>query len=194
MKLLNKLLLAACLVTLTVIAATPSYVTKSDGGNASAGAEVIFPSDPTAQIRIVGLNWQSDSNTAVVSFTTGEGAYRATATNTSSGVTQVLNSVSGLAANDILVLERAGVGYAATLSSTNSGTNAVLASGGWGVAPRIGDNVYKMSSATTIPVGATTNAQNGEAIYVGNWGRPVRAVLTPAAVTNRLNSVTARYE
>ena len=183
-------------VALLAIAATPNYTTKSANGNAASPAGLIFPADPNLQLRLVSANWQSDTNIAVLSFTSGDAAYVITAANaSSSGVTQAVNSVTGLAASDVLVLQKTtGACYAASLSSTNNGTNAVLASGGWGVATVAGDEVFKMSSATTIPVGATTNAQNGEAIYVGNYGRPVRVVLTPAAVTNRLTSVTGRYE
>ncbi len=166
-------------------------------GNATTGSEVIFPADPSTAARLVNLSYQSDSNTAIVSFSTGVGAYSLLATNTSSGVTQVVNSTAGLAANDVLVLQHGGTCYSATLSSTNSGTNAVLASGAWGVAPSIGDSVYKMSAASTVFVGSNgtaTAAQNGEAIYVANQGRPLRITLTPALVTNRINSATAHYD
>lgn len=191
----NKIILAALLATtLAVLAGTPAYSTKTAGGNNTTGASVIFPADPALQIRIVGVNWQSDTNNAVLQCSSGVGAYVLLATNTTTGVTQTVNTVTGMAANDILVLEHAGVGYAATLSSTNGGTNAVLASGAWGVTPAIGDSVYKMSDIASLPIGNTTNWQAGEAIYVGNRGRPVRLLLTPAAVTNRINSATAFYE
>lgn len=192
------LLIGAALggIALAMLAASPTYVNKSANGNASAGATVIFPADPQTQIRIVSANWNSDSNSANLSFTSGEGAYSILATNTTTGVTQTVNTVTGIAASDVLVLQHAGVCYATTVSSTNAnGTNLVLASGAWGVTPAIGDSVYRMGSATLLPVGATTNAQNGVALYVATFpGRPVRVVLTPAAVTNKLNAVIAHYD
>jgi hypothetical protein len=185
---------AMAMLAITAVAQYPSYTSLDDGGNGTAGATVIFPSKANTQIRLVSVNWQSDSNTATLEFKTATTAYRAAATNTTTGVTQVVNSVVGMAANDILVLERAGTCYTAVLSSTNSATNAVLAAGGWGVAPQIGDNIYKLGTATSVPVGATTNWQNGEALFVGNAGRPVQVTLTPALTTNRLRTVTARYD
>lgn len=174
--------------------ATPSYTTKSAAGNASAGAALLFPADPSRQIRLVSVQWQSDSNTAALHFQTALGAYKALATNTSSGVTQVVNTTAGLITNRLLMLQRAGVGYTALLVQTNNGTNAVLATGGWGVTPSIGDAVYALGETNSVPVGATTNWANGEALFVGQPGRPVRVQLTPALTTNRITTATARYE
>lgn len=187
---------ASFAVALMAVAASLSYSTLSDAGTAASPAEVIFPSVEMKNIRLVGVNWSSDTNNASMSFSYGTSAKVITVANaSSSGVTQVLDSVTGLAANDVLVLQQSGVCYAATLSSTNNGTNAVLASGGWGVASVAGSEVFKMSTATTIPIGATTNAQNGEAIFVSSQqSRPVRVVLSPANVTNRINTATAIYE
>jgi hypothetical protein len=193
---MKKLLTAAAMAMLAIsaVAQYPSYTSMDDGGNGTAGATVIFPARQNTQIRLVSVNWQSDSNTATLEFKTASSLYRATGTNTSTGVTQAVNTVVGLAANDVLVLDRAGVCYAAVLSSTNNATNAVLAAGGWGVAPQIGDNIYKLGTATSVPVGATTNWQNGEALFVGTPNRPVQVTLTPALMTNRLRTVTARYD
>ena len=140
----------------------------------------------------------------MLSFSGGSVAYTIVETNqATSSVTNKINSTNGLAASAVLLLNRGGTYYAASVSSWNSttnsgfygGTNVVLASGGWGVATSVGDPVYLMDTAVTIPIGATTNAINGEAIYVGALpGRPVRVVLTPALVTNRLNSVIGRAE
>jgi hypothetical protein len=186
------------------IAGTSTYTTLSDNGNAASPSEVIFPADPTLQIRIVNVNWNSDTNNAVLSFSGGSTAYSIVETNeASSSVTNKINSTNSLAVSSVLVLQHAGVCYPAVISSwgasTNTGpaggTNVVLASGGWGVATSVGDSVYLMDTAVTIPIGATTNAQNGEAIYVAKLvGRPVRAVLTPSLATNKINSAVAHYE
>lgn len=195
--LISKILPAVALVVLAfqAAAATPNYTSKTDPGTAASPAEVVFLSDPSLQIRIVSVNWLSDTNRAVLSFTTGEGAYQQTITNSSTtDVTNVVNTTAGHVAGSILLLERGGTAYTATLSSTNNGTNIVLNSGGWGVIAQPGDSIYQMSSATSLPVGATTNWAAGEAIFVGGYGRPVRVVLTPALATNALNSVVGRYE
>lgn len=201
--------LAVCGVALTVFAASPRFVTKSDPGVAASPAEVIFPSDPSSQLRIVSVNWQSDSNSAALSFSGGSTAYNIQQTNAlTSSVTNLIGFTNGLSASAVLVLEHAGVCYSAVVSSWNAsatfvtnsgvvtgGTNVVLASGGWGVATSIGDKVFLMDTPVTIPVGITTNAYNGFAVYAATLvGRPVRVVLTPALVTNRLNSVVAVYD
>jgi hypothetical protein len=207
----NKIAIAVASVCLAVsaFAASPSYKTLTDYGNAASPSEVVFPEVANNQWRIVSVNYSSDTNNAVLSFSGGAQAYRIVQTNAATtSVTNLINSTNGLTASSVLLLNRGGTYYAATISSwasssttvTNSGlvtggTNVVLASGGWGVATQIGDPVYLMDTATTIPVGAATNAINGEAIYVGALpGRPVRVVLTPASTTNKLNAVTGRSE
>lgn len=196
--------IAVCGLALTALASAPFYKTLSANGNAAAPASVIFPADVGNQIRIVNVNWNSDSNTAALSISGGSTLYSIVETNVAStSVTNKLTGTNGLAASAVLVLQHAGACYAATVSSwgqtTNSGpaggTNVVLASGGWGVATTVGDNVYLMDTPVTLPVGATTNWASGSAIYSSTLiGRPVRVQLTPSLVTNKLNGVTARYE
>jgi hypothetical protein len=183
--------------------AASTYVTKSAVGGADAtkpfvaGATAIFPADPagSAQIRVVGLNWNSDSNSALAVFNTGAGAYYITATNLSSSyMTQYVNSVVGMVTNTEFILEHSGVGYACVLTGTNNATNAIFLSGAFGVISSVGDNLYQLTSSNSIPIGATTNAQNGTALYVGAVGRPVLVRVGPSLATNRINTVTAIYE
>jgi hypothetical protein len=189
---------AIAAVALAAIAASPSYSTLSAGGNATTGAYVIFPAAASQQVRVVGLNWESDTNAAVFSFRTGTGAYVITATNAAAATNIQVNLTNGLAAGSTIVLQKAtGVTAVTTVYSPLAGsstTNLFLPAGGFGVAAAIGDEIYLMSAATTVPVGATTNWQNGEALFVGTVGRPVRVLLTPALATNRINAAVARYE
>ena len=202
---MKKLFIATAAVALAVsVMAGPGYVTKSASGNAASPASVILPADPSTTLRLVTVNWSSDTNNAVLSIADGSTAYSIVETNVSStSVTNKINSTNGLSANAVLVLQQGSTCYAATVSSwsatTNSGagggTNVVLASGGWGVNTRVGDAVYLMNTPTTLPVGATTNWQSGTAIFGATYpGRPIRVVLTPALATNKLNSVVGRYE
>ena len=199
MKKFKKLFLTAAVSLACVGSAlatlTPFYTTLSDGGNPASPSEVDFISSPGLQFRLISVNFQSDTNNAQLQVSTGGAAFAITATNAAtSTVTNVLDHTAGLTPGSILFLEHAGTAYLATLSSTNSSTNAVLAAGGWGVLPSIGDSVYQMGTATAIPIGANTNWLNGEAILIGNVGRPVRVVLTPTLITNNLPAVTGRYE
>jgi len=61
------------------------------------------------------------------------------------------------------------------------------------VAVTAGDQLYKMSTASSLPVGSNTVNYQGQAIFVGNKGRPVRATLNGTS-TNTINSITAAYE
>ena len=70
----------------------------------------------------------------------------------------------------------------------------VTGAGGFGVNTTVGDVFYPMGKQSNIPIGASTNWLNGEAIYIGNTGKPVRVVLTPTTTTNNLYAVTGRYE
>jgi hypothetical protein len=186
------------------IASSPIYKTMSKNGNAATPAQVIFPADPGSQIRIVNVNFATDTNNSTLSFSGGATAFFITITNAlSSSVTNNINTTNGLTPSSVLVLQHAGVCYAATLASWNSstnnqgvggGTNVVLASGGWAVSTSVGDNVYQMDTVVSIPATATA-AVNGDAIYVATLpGRPVLIKLSPALVTNQINSVTAHYD
>lgn len=203
MKFKNILLtgLAVVAVCLGVKAALPTFKTTSATGTAAAPATAIFLSDPNSQIRLLSINWQSDTNSARLELTTGNGAYYETTTNTlTTTVTNKINSTNGLVPNAVLMLEHNGAAYLSTVSSfdqnaTNgNGTNVVLASGGWGVVSSIGDSIYQMSSTNYLFAGATTNAFNGEAIYVGNYGRPVIVRVVPALVTNAIPATSAHYD
>ena len=187
------------LFAVTALGALPTYKTLSAYGNSTAGALVYFPSDPNSQIRLIYVNWGDDKAGNKLNFYTGVTAYSQALTNAaSSSVTNAINSTNGLAANASLILEHGGVPYPATLSSLS--TNAagqpvlVLGSGGWGVNASVGDNIYLMSTATSIPIGVGTNAFAGDALFTGNYGRPVEVTIDTATATNSLYSVSAHYD
>lgn len=203
MKKTFSLLAVGLFAAVTALANLPTYKTVNGFGNGTAGAIAYLPADPNSQIRVIYVSYGSDTNKAALNFTTGTTAYWQTATNVaSSSVTNQINSTNGLSANATLILEHGGVPYTATVSSWNSstnagtagGTNVVLSSGGWGVNVSVGDNIYLMSSATALPIGQGTNQLAGDAIFVGNYGRPVQAQLTPANLSNSLYSVSAHYD
>ena len=203
------LVFLAMAFTFKLRAAIPSYKTLSDGGNAASPASVYFPANPTAQARIVSLFYTSDTNNGTLGFSSGVTAYTQMATNAaSSSVTNLVNTTNGLTVGSLLILENGGIPYSNTLSSYGTyvtGTNTfgqttsqafiVLGSGGWGVAlTNALENIYQMGAISTIQVGSQSNAINGDAIFVGNFGRPVLVTLGPTLVTNRLSSVSAHYD
>jgi len=203
------LALLALAFGLTAQAAMPTYRTLSDGGNAASPAVVYFPANPNAQVRVVGVWYTSDTNNGTLGFSTGVTAYTQTSTNaTSASVTNLVNSTNGLVAGSLLLLDNNGNACTNTLTSYGTyvtGTNTfgqvtnqafiVLGTGGWNQAlTNAQENIYQMGAISTIQVGSQSNAINGEAIFVGNYGRPVVVTLGPTLVTNRLSSVSAHYD
>lgn len=192
---LTGLLLGACRTE----AAVPQYSNRTGNGNGTSGAEVIFPADPTTQLRLVSIQWQSDTNTALLEFQSGVGAYSCLRTNrATTDTTQEVASTAGLITNRWLIYQRAdgpfATNFKALIVATNNGTNIILGSGGFGTITRAGDSLYTMGETNSVFIGATTNWQNGEALYVGNVGRPIKVQLTPALTTNRIRQATAKYE
>ena len=199
-------LLGAGILALSVWAAAIQQSFSGVGNNALP-AVVIIPAIPTAQTSIVSVWYTSDTNTGTINFSTGVGAYYTTVTNAlSSSITKWVSSTNGLLANSVMVLQHAGScytnslvsygNYSGTNGATGTVTNAcfmVLGTGGFGVSSTVFDDVFQMSSESSIYVGAGTNALNGVAVYVGNQGRPVMVRMSVASLTNRLSSVIAQY-
>jgi len=175
MKIISKIgftVLAVVCATVTMAQTVPTYTTKNASGTTTC--EVHFPANPQQQVRIVGAIATSDKAASVLSWRTGSTPYTISATN-AAGTTITVSYTNGLAANDVLVIQKAnGTCISGTIRSFATSTNITLA-------------------ATTIKVGATTVTYQGEAIYVGTRGRPVRVVLDGTSACS-LDSITARYE
>ena len=185
-------------------ATLPNYRTFTATNSALKPAQINIPADPNSEIRIVDVSWFSDTNNAALVFTTGSTPFTQTITNmATSSVTNQISGTNGLAPGQVLVLQHSGICYTNTVitfnQSTNTaspyqGTNVVLATGGWGVIASVGDSIYVMGqSPATRFIGATTNAFDGDAIYVGNYGRPVTVLLSPVSAFNSLN-VSVHYD
>ena len=204
-KVLILCLAAAAAVAVTpVTAGVPTFKSFSGAGNATTPTTVIVPADPNLQFRVLSINYASDTNNGGLLFSKGAGAYYATITNATTGAggttatTNNISATNGLVTSSVMVLQQNGSCYSSTLSSwggTNGTYFIVLASGGWGVAQAVNADIYQMSAATSpYVVGASTNWLNGEALYVGDQGRPVIAKLTPALATNQIISLTGQYQ
>jgi hypothetical protein len=200
------LLLAVGLaVVVAALAALPTYKTITATGTTSAIG--YFPADPNSQIRVVGYSATSDLAGSTVIFATGYGAYYQTVSNaTTTSVTNYVNTTNGLSVGQVVLLQHGGTCYPAAVAAilayvngTNAsgvGTNLYslkLGSGGWGVQAVPYDDIYVMSNVVTIACGATTSVQNGEAIYVGNYGRPVSMTLNATSACT-INWASAHYD
>lgn len=154
---------------------------------------VVFPPTSGKQLVIYNVTYRNATN-ATLTFNSGGVAYTQTATNTTTGVTNQVNSTNGLVVGSIMVLDRAGTMYLATLAShgqaTNGlGTNIVLNTGGWGVAPQIGDTIYQFGADTQLTLAPGTNAISGAAVFVSDPGRPTLIRMGPAITPSYLQVV-----
>ena len=205
-------------------AVLPTYKTLSAVGGATGGtvtnAGVCFPADPNSQIRLVNVLYKSDTNPGSLYFSTGVGAYYIAFTNAATAVTNFVNSTNGLSNGSIIVLQQGGNCYTSSISSYgNSGTGAeggitnqssssqygpagaiatnvcwIVTPAALAATPQLYADVFQMSAATLFTVGATTNNLAGDAIYVGNYGRPVLVLLGPPGLTNAISAATAHYD
>lgn len=193
------------LISALGLAATPCFATlptyKSTSASGTTAATAYFPADPNSQVRVVSYNSTSDKAASVMTFTSGTTAYVITATNAAAtSVTNQINTTNGLTGSAALVLQLNGTNYSATVSSFNiatnvspAQTNVVLGANGWNVNTIVGGDVYLMSTAVTIPNGAATVSQNGDAVFVGNYGRPVKVVLDGTS-SCAINVISAHYD
>lgn len=187
---ISLLAISTTLCATAALASTPSYETLN--GSGSTAAEVIFPAKPDQQIRVVGAIATSDKAASVLSFRTGAMPVSISASN-AAGTGITVTRTNGLAPNDLIVIQRAdGTTASGTIASFPASTNITL-NATTGTITLPGDQVYKLGAATTLKCGAATVNYQGEAIFVGRFGRPIRCVLDGTSACS-LDSVTARYE
>lgn len=185
------LILIGVMLGLSGLAQTvPTFVTSTAQGSSSA--TVYFASQPLQQVRIVGAIASSDLSSSTIAFATGITPHSVTYSN-ASGTSIYIDATNGWAASDVLVIEGKNGTTNVTISSFTGSTN-ITTSASTGFATLPGDQLYKLGTAVTLTVGAKTNVNyQGEAIFVGNRGRPVRAVVTGTSYSSA-DSITGRYE
>ena len=194
---MNKLfsiIVAAVVVCLAMPAraqyTVPTFVTLAASGTTTS--VVYFASAPAQQIRIVQTIASSDLASANLLLSTGVTPLSITKTNTA-GTTIDVAYTNGFTTGDQVVLETAaGVITNQAIASFTGSTNIVFANN----VPitRPGDQIYKMSTPVKLWTGVFTNrVLSGEAIYVGNKGRPVQVLLNSTSAGS-LDAITARYE
>jgi hypothetical protein len=177
-----------CAAAILAFAGSPTYVTKSATGTTLSTN--IFASSANTQIRVVGAFAQSDKAGSVISFRTGTTPFTIGASN-ASGITLQVVSTNGMPATPTILIEAAAGTVLCTVSTV--ATNILTLAVASGIATVPGDQLYVMSAAQTLPVGSNTVNYQGEALFVGNSGRPVSVVVDgTSGCTN--GPVTARYE
>src|SRR5258708_4827803 len=184
--------LPLCAFALTAFADSPSYKAASASGTTSA--ELIFPADPVLQIRVVGVIGSSDKAGSKFSFSTGGTPAAITVASTNLSATNIyVGGYAGFSTNDIIVIQTPVTNRSLTVWGLANSTN-IITTAAVGVTQLVSSEVFDLGAATTLKAGAITNTSyQGEAIYVGNRGRPLRVTLDGTAYSS-LDSVTVHYD
>lgn len=192
---MRKLLLTAALLAVFAASAwaqytVPIFVTQTASGTTTS--VTFFATSPLQQIRIVGAIASSDLAAANLTFKSGTTPVTCAYTNASSTWFGVA-ATNGFAIGDFVLVEtKAGVMTNAQITGFTLATNIIFADKIMATVP--GDQLYKLGTATTLWCGVQTNRNyQGEAIFVGNRGRPVQVIVNGTSACS-LDSITARYE
>ena len=192
---MKKILLTAALAVGLAIPAlaqytVPTFTTLSASGTTTSTVQ--FASSPFHQVRVVQASVSSDLAGANLTFRTGVTPLTVTKTN-AAGTTIDVAYTNGFTVGDFVMVETAaGVLTNGQIASFTGATNIVFGQNVCATVP--GDQVYKLSSPVTLWIGVFTNRTfSGEAIYVGNRGRPVLVKVNGTSACS-LDAITARYE
>ena len=190
---MNKIIILAftALLSLAAIAQTqPVYITQTASGTTTAA--VCFASSPLQQIRLVSAIATSDLAGSTLCFRTGVTPHTAAYTNGATTKSFGVASTNGFSVGDWILIETAaGLWTNGIITGFTTNTNVICQMNLIATVP--GDQIYNLSAATSLPIGATTATYGSEAIYVGNRGRPV-FVYANGTSSITLNGITARYE
>jgi len=150
------------------LANIPTYRTFGTYGSAAAPSTIVLPADQFSQIRIVSINYKSDTNIANLNMSSGTTALSVTTSNSmySGTVTNIVNATNGLSTSATVVLMHwaSGVGYTNGVTSWyNTGTNImpaglltnqVTTTGTYGTGPAgaLATNVSYIVTTAAFPV------------------------------------------
>ena len=168
----------------------PTFVSYTGSGTTTAWVQCA--SSPMQQIRVVQAIASSDLAGANLLFSSGTVLNTITKSN-ALGATIDVAYTNGFAVGDLVILEKAnGTVTNAQIASFTGATNITFSFN----IPQtlVGDQIYKMSPPEKLWVGVITNRVfSGEAIFVGNRGRPVQVLVNGTSACS-LDAITARYE
>lgn len=183
-------LIAVAVLMLGVAAwAQPVYETKTASGTTTSVC--YFATSPFQQARVVQAIATSDLATSVLTFKSGTTPMTCAYTNPVD-VNFGVAATNGFFVGDFVIVETAaGAITNAQITGFTKATNMIFKDKIMATVP--GDMVYRLGAATTLPVGAATKVYSGEAIFVGNRGRPIMVKVDGTSACS-LDAISARYE
>jgi hypothetical protein len=186
------LTIAALAIGLSIparVQTVPTYTTLTASG--STTAVVYFATSPFQQVRIVNAFATSDLSTGKMTFYTGITPMTVAYTN-AAGTSVGVAATNGFTVGTWVLIETAaGVRTNGMIASFGAATNIVFAQGVCATTP--GDQIYSLTSPVTLPVGSASVTYTGDALYVGNRGRPVMVRVNGTSACS-LDTITGRYE
>ncbi|HKS35934.1 MAG TPA: hypothetical protein VJW76_02005 [Verrucomicrobiae bacterium] len=188
---MKSILFSICLATATLRhGAQGDYSAKTATG--TTAADVIFPGEALAPIRLVSLDVKSDLSSSKLVARSGRELFTLSA-NATNATNFVLQSTSGLASNHIVVFQRRSDNavFKGTVWSVPNSTNLNLAAAITATF-LTGDQLYLMTNNVSIDIGAATVRQAGEALFLAARSRPLLLSVdgTSACI---INNAVAHY-
>jgi hypothetical protein len=188
----NLILAAALAIGLSIPAraqTVPTYSTLTASGTTTA--VVYFATSPFQQVRIVNAFATSDLSSGQMSFQSGVTPMTVAYTN-AAGTQVGVAATNGFTVGTWCLIEtKAGVTTNGIVASFGAATNIVFAQNVCATVP--GDQIYSLSSPVAMTVGAASVTWSGDALYVGNRGRPVMVRVNGTSACS-LDTITGRYE
>jgi len=169
----------------------PQFVTYRSSGTTTSWVQIA--SSPMQQCRVVQAIASSDLAGANLLFSSGVTPVTVTYSN-ALGTTVSVGYTNGFGpAGQLCTLERAGTILTnMQIASFTGSTNIVFTYNIPATVP--GDQIYTMSTPVKLWVGVFTNRPfSGEAVYVGNKGRPVQVLLNGTSACS-IDALTVKFE
>ena len=175
------------------VTATDGYVSSQQSAPTTNYTEVVFAGSPTKAIRLLSVDYESETNSAFLHYYAGTVPY--TVTGVINGTNLVVTSNAGIVTNQLAILQHGGTNWTVTILYTNQLTNIVVAGGATlGFIPLTNSILWHCANRYLTRVDVNARQLAGKAIFAAQVRAPLAVRLDPGVVTsNRLNA-TVKYE
>lgn len=192
------IILAFLLALFFAVPARAQHVNASDGYVTAVAttnttlSEVVFSGAPTKLIRLLSVNYESESAGANLVMYAGTVPYGVTGVINTTNLTVTSNA--GIPTNRLVILQYGGTNWTATVLMTNQLTNVVLAGGsGLGFTPLTNSVLWMCGLLTQEEISISRGTKSGEALFSGVVRGPLAVRVDPAIASSNRLSATVKY-
>lgn len=191
MKKMLSIFCAAAAALLLAAESPEGYVSKS--GSGTTAVHVLFAANPSRSPRLLHYDVTSDLSTSVLTIRAGTTTFNL-ATAATNATNFVLSATSGLASNDIVVLQRVSdtAVFRGVVYSVPDSTNLNLTAEITGTFVP-GDTFHLLGTAWTSTIGAATARISAEAIANAPRGRPLSVSIDGTSACS-VNAAAVKYD